>query len=110
MQSVIVIPARQGSSRFFNKPQAYVAGVPLLQRVWRLAQAVKGVDGVWVATDSPQIAAFARGFGAQVVITEAPCRNGTERVFVALQQLRLQPDIVINLQGDAVLTPPWVVQ
>ena len=43
------------------------------------------------------------------VRTSDKCENGTERVFEALSQYEKKPDIVINLQGDAVLTPPWVL-
>ena len=42
-------------------------------------------------------------------MTSPEARNGTERCAEALQQLD-QPDVVINLQGDALLTPPGFVE
>jgi 3-deoxy-manno-octulosonate cytidylyltransferase (CMP-KDO synthetase) len=110
MRSVIVIPSRYGSTRFPGKPLAPVAGRSLLERVWRIARAVRSVELVVVATDDERIAAHARSFGAAAVMTPAACRNGTERAEAAVRALDFAPDAVINLQGDAVLTPPWVVQ
>lgn len=106
----IIIPARYNSSRFPGKPLAKIKGQTLLHRVWWLAKQVKQIDEVYIATDHPEIEQHARTFGARVVLT-GNCVNGTERVFAAATTLGLQPeDYVINLQGDAVLTPPWVIQ
>lgn len=110
----IVIPARAGSSRFPGKPLALLRGAggrakPLIERSWECACAVAGATGVWVATDDAAIAEVVRGFGGQVVMTSAACRNGTERVAEAVARLGLDVDVVVNLQGDAPLTPPGVV-
>jgi 3-deoxy-manno-octulosonate cytidylyltransferase (CMP-KDO synthetase) len=42
-------------------------------------------------------------------MTPETCENGTERCYAALVLRKEIPDIVINLQGDAVLTPPHVI-
>jgi len=42
-------------------------------------------------------------------MTSPECRNGTERCAEALSQLH-DPDLVINFQGDALLTPPYFVE
>lgn len=110
MNTVIVIPARYGSSRFPGKPLALVAGHSLLSRVWKIAKAVPGVQRVIVATDDQRIEMHARSFGAEVVMTSASCENGTERVFEALKSLNSAADLVINFQGDAVLTPPTLIK
>ena len=41
-------------------------------------------------------------------MTSPECRNGTERCAEAAAQLH-EPDLVINFQGDALLTPPGFV-
>lgn len=105
----IIIPARYGSTRFPGKPLAPVAGTPLLQRVWAIGASVAGKDNVAVTTDDERIAAFCAKIGATCIMTDAAIPNGTERVFAALKQLPQDVDQVINLQGDAVLTPPWVI-
>ncbi|MDD5585386.1 MAG: 3-deoxy-manno-octulosonate cytidylyltransferase [Alphaproteobacteria bacterium] len=106
----IIIPARYGSTRFPGKPLALVAGVPLLQRVWALGASVVGKGNVAVATDDERIAAFCAKIGAACVMTDPAIANGTGRVHAALQQLPSDVDQIINLQGDAVLTPPWVIR
>lgn len=105
-----MIPARFASSRFPGKPLAMVAGKSLLSRVWGLAKAVKGVTDVFVATDSEEIASHVVSWGGDVIMTPAACRNGSERVWEAVKSLHTAPHIVINLQGDAVLMPPWVIE
>jgi len=71
---------------------------------------VQGVDGVYVVTDDERIREAAEGFGADVLMTSPECRNGTERCAEAVGLLREVPRIVVNLQGDAPLTPSWYVE
>jgi 3-deoxy-manno-octulosonate cytidylyltransferase (CMP-KDO synthetase) len=106
----LIIPARYGSTRFPGKPLALINGVPLLQRVWALGISVAEKDNVIVATDDKRIADFCAKIGAACVMTDPAIANGTERVHAALHQLPGDVDQVINLQGDAVLTPPWVIR
>ena len=40
MRTLIVIPARYNSKRFPGKPLAMLAGKPILQRVWDIADSV----------------------------------------------------------------------
>lgn len=110
MSTVVIIPARYGSTRFPGKPLAQIKGRSMLERVWSLARSARGVDEVVIATDDARISAHAAAFGARSVITPQECRNGTERAFEAAKLLERRPDVVINLQGDAVLTPPWIVE
>jgi 3-deoxy-manno-octulosonate cytidylyltransferase (CMP-KDO synthetase) len=60
-----------------------------------------------VATDDARIAEAAQDFGAEVLMTSDTCRNGTERCAEALGLLGDGVEMVVNLQGDAPLTPPW---
>ncbi len=70
---------------------------------------VRGIDRVVVATDDDRIRDHAMGFGAEVVMTSSTAQNGTERV---AEVAALLPgfDVVVNLQGDAPLTPAWFVE
>ncbi|MBI4184841.1 MAG: 3-deoxy-manno-octulosonate cytidylyltransferase [Proteobacteria bacterium] len=110
MRIAVVIPARYGSRRYPGKPLMTIRGRSLLNRVWAIAKAVGGVDEVYVATDDERIAAHARSFGAAAVMTRADCATGTDRVREAVARIEPRPDAVVNLQGDAVLTPPWVIR
>lgn len=115
MSVLIVIPARHASTRYPGKPLVDLRGASgqarsLIRRSWEAAMAVSGVDRVVVATDDDRIRDHARGFGAEVVMTATSCRNGTERCAEAVANLGLSPEIVVNLQGDAPLTPAWFVE
>ena len=114
MKVAVLIPARFASSRFPGKPLVELRGAtgitkPLIQRSFEAAKRIAGVDSVHVVTDDNRIAATAEAFGAPVLMTSEECRNGTERCAEALAQLN-RPDLVVNLQGDALLTPPLFVE
>ncbi len=108
--TVIIIPARYGSTRLPGKPLIDIAGKTMVERVWQLASQVRGVSAVLIATDDERIMEEAASFGGDAVMTPDTCKNGTERALAAVEAEGLMPDIVINLQGDAPLTPPWVIQ
>jgi len=115
MSVLIVIPARYASSRYPGKPLVELTGATgvskaLIQRSWEAATAVSGVDRVVVATDDPRIRDAAEAFGAEVVMTSESCRNGTERCAEAAAALGDAYEIVVNLQGDAPLTPAWFIE
>ncbi|PIE07461.1 MAG: 3-deoxy-manno-octulosonate cytidylyltransferase [Rhodobacterales bacterium] len=115
MGVLLVIPARYASTRYPGKALAELTGATglkktLIHRSWEAAQAVSGITRVVVATDDIRIADHARGFGAEVVMTSEACENGTERCAEAADALGGRFDMVVNLQGDAPLTPPWFVE
>jgi len=113
-RAVIIIPARLASTRFPAKPLAPLRGPdgvsrPALSYTWAAghaaAQRLGPTTFCVVATDDAAIAAFAETAGMNVVMTPAECCNGTERCAAALAALDEEFDLVINLQGDAPLTP-----
>ena len=113
MNCAILIPARFASTRYPGKPLVELKGAggtskTLIQRSVEAARRVPGVSEVFVTTDDERIAEACARFGVGVIMTSPECRNGTERCAEALAQLH-QPDLVINFQGDALLTPPGFV-
>lgn len=115
MSVLVVIPARYASTRYPGKPLVELTGATgvsksLIHRSWKAAKAVRGVDHVVVATDDTRIQEAAKAFGAEVVMTSETCRNGTERCAEAYAALGGGYDMVVNLQGDAPLTPHWFVE
>lgn len=115
MSVLIVIPARYASTRYPAKPLVHLTGASgvsksLIHRSWDAACAVNGIARVVVATDDDRIRTEAESFGAEVVMTSPDCHNGTERCAEALQVLGGGYDLVVNLQGDAPLTPSWFVE
>ena len=115
MSVTILIPARFASVRYPGKPLVSLVGAKgdsktLIQRSWEAARAVKGVSRVAVTTDDARIRDAAEAFGAEVIMTSSECRNGTERCAEAVAHLGSDTEIVVNLQGDAPLTPAWFVE
>lgn len=114
MNTVILIPARYASTRYPGKPLVGLKGAsgiskPLIHRSVEAARRVSGVSGVYVVTDDERIAESCREAQVGVLMTSPECRNGTERCAEALTQLH-DPDLVINFQGDALLTPSYFVE
>ena len=110
MSVAIIIPARYGSSRLPGKPMMDIAGTSMLERIWRIAKATRGSSRVVISTEDDRVLEHARSFGAEAVLTSSTCRNGSERSHATLEAANIIEDAIINFQGDAVLTPPWVIQ
>ena len=126
--AIIIIPARYDSTRYPGKPLVHLRdrsghSKTLIHRSWEAAMCVTGAAGinqvnqVFVATDDQRIADHVHGFGGQVLMTSPDCVNGTERCAEALSKLKStsqpeipEPEIIVNLQGDAPLTPPWFIE
>lgn len=112
MDACIIVPARYASTRYPGKPLVALRGasgrpMTLLERSVTAARAT-GLP-VYVATDDDRIEAEGRRIGADVIRTSESCRNGTERVAEAVRNAGITADIIVNLQGDAPLTPAHFV-
>ncbi len=115
MSTLIVIPARYASKRYPGKPLVELVGAngesrSLIRRSWDVAQNVAGVDHIVVATDDERIRVACEAFGAEVVMTSSECENGTERCAEVCDILGKNFDVIVNLQGDAPLTPEWFIE
>ena len=101
-----VIPARLASSRLSRKVLRPIAGRPMVEWVWRAAQASGLMDPVVIATDSEEVAAAARERGIPVVMTSPACPSGSDRVREVARQIDAY--IYVNIQGDEpTLTPEF---
>ena len=106
----VIIPARYGSSRLPGKPLLDLAGKPMLQHVVEKAWE-SGAEEVVVATDDHRIQTVAKSFGADVCMTSAEHRSGTDRLAEVIAQ-RSYPvsDLIVNVQGDEPLLPPQLIK
>jgi len=113
MSVLLAIPARYASARYPGKPLVSLKGPDgektLIRRSWEAAMAVRGIARVVVATDDDRIRDHATGFGAEVIMTSSTARNGTERC-AEVAALLSGYKVIVNLQGDAPLTPAWFVE
>ena len=115
MSNLLVIPARYESSRFPGKPLAYFEDyngkkISLIEKTWQLAQSLDFFEKKIIATDDIRIKEFCENFGAEVCMTSNNLRNGSERVAETQRLLKRNYEIIVNLQGDAPLTPIWVIK
>lgn len=109
MKTTIIIPARYASARLPGKPLVMISGQTMLQRVVRLSQAAaKELQdvSVLVATDDDRITQHCNEIGVDSVMTPPESPSGTDRVAEAVCQMKDKPDFILNMQGDAPLTPP----
>lgn len=113
---LIVIPSRYQSTRLPGKPLIKIKGIEMIKRVANIATYVchenKNCSYV-VATDDSRIEEFCIKENINVVMTSEDCKNGTERCWEATLKLESsigQPKLIINLQGDNPLCPPWIIQ
>ncbi|WP_051957795.1 cytidylyltransferase domain-containing protein [Desulfobacter vibrioformis] len=65
-RAVAIIPARGNSKGLSGKNIRLLAGKPLIAYTIEAALKASGIDRVFVTTDSPEIAAVAQEFGAEV--------------------------------------------
>ena len=107
-----IIPARYASTRFPGKPLALLGGKPMVQRVYERVAPL--LDHVAVATDDERIRQALSALGANVVMTSAAHRSGTDRCCEALeileQTLARRFDVVINIQGDEPFIHPEQIE
>jgi len=98
MRTVVIIPARMGSSRFPGKPLAKILDLPMIEHVRRRALLAEGVDAVIVATCDDAIRRAVEAAGGRAVMTSPRHERCTDRIAEAARHL--DADIVVNLQGD----------
>jgi len=79
----------------------------MIEHVWERSRQSRYLKSVLIATDSPEIAAAARGFGAEAVMTRADHPSGTDRVAEAASSTDAQ--IIVNIQGDEPLIDPAAI-
>jgi 3-deoxy-manno-octulosonate cytidylyltransferase (CMP-KDO synthetase) len=93
-----VIPARLASTRLTRKVLRPIAGRPMVEWVWRAAQASGLMDPVVVATDSEEVAAACREREIPFAMTSPDCASGSDRVREVADHI--EADIYVNIQGD----------
>ena len=110
MNPIVLIPARMAATRLPGKPLADIAGVPMIVRVLRQAEAA-GVGPVAVAAGDAEIVAAVEAAGGRAVLTDPDLPSGSDRIVAALGELDPQGrhDVVINLQGDIPFVRPQAV-
>jgi 3-deoxy-manno-octulosonate cytidylyltransferase (CMP-KDO synthetase) len=103
IETVAIIPARLASTRLPRKALRPIAGIPMLERVYRRAVACDGFSRVLVATEDEEIEAFCRARAIPVERTGAH-PSGTDRLAEVAR--RIPAGRYVNVQGDEPLLDP----
>jgi 3-deoxy-manno-octulosonate cytidylyltransferase (CMP-KDO synthetase) len=106
LKAICVIPSRYASVRLPGKPLIDICGKPLIQRVYERAAQAKKLERVLVATDDVRIREAVEKFGGEAVMSPPSLPTGSDRVARVMEDLNLDHDIIMNLQGDEPLIDP----
>ncbi len=98
MKVVAVIPVRLDSKRLPGKALREVAGKPLVRWVYERVKTARRLDGVWIATDSPEVERACREFTSDIFLSRREHSCGTDRVAEAVADL--DAEVIVNVQGD----------
>ena len=103
-KTVLIIPARFGSSRYRGKPLVKILGRELVLRVADVCAETVGRENLYIATDSIKIKKRVQKENFKSIMTSSRCLTGTDRVAEASKKLKAK--IFVNVQGDEPLVHP----
>ena len=92
------MPVRLESTRLPGKALKDICGLPMIIHVLKRCWLSKTLDKVFVATDSQEVREVVEKFGGDVIMTSSKHKTGTDRIAEAA--IKLDTDIVVNIQGD----------
>ena len=101
---IAILPVRLESTRLPGKALKDICGLPMIIHVLKRCLFSKTLEKVFVATDSQEVREVVEKFGGEVIMTSSKHKTGTDRIAEAA--LKLDTDIVVNIQGDEALVNP----
>ena len=108
-KTTIIIPSRLNALRLPNKPLALINNKEMILHVYEAAKKTNTGD-VYVATPDQKIIDVVTNYGGKAILTSFNHQTGTDRVYeVFKNQLKTEPSIIVNLQGDMPNIDPKVI-
>ena len=96
----IIIPSRLDALRLPNKPLELINNKEMILHVYEAAKKTNTGD-VYVATPDQEIVDVITNNGGKAILTVSDHQTGTDRIYeVFKNQLKTEPSIIVNLQGD----------
>ena len=96
----IIIPSRLEALRLPNKPLELINNKEMILHVYEAAKKTNTGE-VYVATPDQKIIDVITSNGGKAVLTLLDHKTGTDRIYEVFKtQLKKEPNIIINLQGD----------
>ena len=87
------------ATRLPGKPLLKINGLSIISHVFKKAEEAN-IGEVVVATEDQEIMNDVKNNGGQAILTEKQHKTGTDRIYEALQKLKKNIDLIMNLQGD----------
>ena len=99
-KTAIIIPSRLEAVRLPNKPLELINNKEMILHVFEAAKKTN-LGEVYVASPDQKIKTLIKKNGGKAVYTSLDHQTGTDRVYeVFKNQLKKEPKIIVNLQGD----------
>ena len=99
MKTLIIIPSRLSATRLPGKPLLKINGLSIISHVVKKAEE-SNIGEVFVAAEDQEIIDDVKNNGGQAILTKKQHKTGTDRIYEALQKLKKNIDLIMNLQGD----------
>lgn len=107
--TIIIIPARMGSTRLPQKIIADVYELPLIIRIFQEVTSMNICD-VTLAIDDQETAKILEKHNIKnYIMTNPDLKSGSDRIHEAYQKLNKQYKYIINLQGDMLNVKDYII-
>ncbi|MHB9073517.1 MAG: 3-deoxy-manno-octulosonate cytidylyltransferase [Desulfobaccales bacterium] len=114
METIAIIPARMGSSRFPGKPLALIHGMPMVGHVYFRTRMCRLLRETYVATCDREIFDYVHSVGGRAVMTldsHERCSDRTAEAMLKIEaELGHSVDIVVMVQGDEPMVTPGMIE
>ena len=100
MKTLIIIPSRLSATRLPGKPLLKINNISIISHVFKKAKETN-IGEVIVAAEDQEIVNDVKKNGGKAILTSNKHKTGTDRIYEAYQQLKLDNiDFIMNIQGD----------
>ena len=100
MKTLIIIPSRLSATRLPGKPLLKINDISIISHVFNKAKETN-IGEVIVAAEDQEIVDDVKKNGGKAILTSNKHKTGTDRIYDAYQQLKLDNiDFIMNIQGD----------
>jgi len=108
MKIVALLPARLHSTRIKTKCLKKINGIPIIIHTLARVKLAKGIDDIFVCTDSNKIKKLIEKFGGKALISTKKHKNGTERISEFAKKIKA--NLFIDVHSDEALLNPKNVE
>jgi len=114
MNSIAIIPARMGSSRFPGKPMEKIQGIPMIGHVYFRTKMSVSLNDTYVATCDNEIYEYIESIGGKAIMTadtHERCTDRTAEAMLKIEEMTTKMvDIVVMVQGDEPMVTPQMIE